>query len=251
MPLTTDRDLIFFASSEYIDHPVDDNVRIYRNALVGRNRATGLARPLVAGDEFLGLAYRQADNTYSGHTPGGINVRLHQVVDVVHALAGLVVGDVGKDVYATDDSTLTLTPTGASRVGRITSLDGTSAARIRLQPLPSLCGRFDNAPIVQLADASQTLTLDHINRVLLIGNAAARTLTLPPVASVRAGGWIHVIKTSAAAAAVTLDGNGAETINGAASNADVDTQYEGILVLCTGSEWIVVGTPLAGEGADA
>src|SRR5262245_11854746 len=75
MPLTADRDLEFFASFESLDLPVDDNVVIYRGAFVGRNRTTGYVRPLIAGDEFVGVAYRKADNTVAGHVAGGITVR--------------------------------------------------------------------------------------------------------------------------------------------------------------------------------
>jgi hypothetical protein len=108
MALTTNRDLQFYAVQELIDLPVDDNVNIYKGGFVGRNRTTGFARPLTAGDEFLGVAYKQADNTIAGHSAGGVNVRLHQMIDIVHSLSGVANADIGKDVYASDDGTLTL-----------------------------------------------------------------------------------------------------------------------------------------------
>ncbi len=245
MALTADRSLDFFTSPELVDVPVADNVVIYKGGLVGRQRSTGYARPLVAGDEFLGVAYQRADNTIAGHTAGGINVRVHQNIDVVHALTGVVTGDIGKDVYASDDATLTLSPAGNSRIGRIVAVEATSLARVRCQPLASLSGVVENAPTLALADASVTLTLDQINRVLLIANTVARTLTLPAAATVRAGGWIRVVKTSAAAAAVTLDGNASETIDGAATLATLDAQYDCAHLLCTGSEWIVLSRDIA------
>jgi hypothetical protein len=240
MALTADRDLKAFASPELVDLPVDDNVKVFRNAFVGRNRATGYARPLVAGDEFLGIAYRQADNTVAGHAAGKIDVRLHQSLDIVHALSGAGLGDVGKDVYASADDTLTLSPVGNSRVGRVTALEGANLARVRCAPVMNVSGVLEGAPATVLADASATLTLDHMNRVLLIGNTAARTLTLPPVAAVRAGGWFRVVKTSVAAFAVTLDGNAAETIDGAATLATIDAIYDTALLVCTGTEWVVL-----------
>lgn len=132
MALTADRNLDFYASQELIDLPVDDNVRIYKGALVGRNRSTGYVRPLVARDEFVGVAYGRADNTGPGHTAGGVRVRLHQHVDIVHPLAGVTNADVGKDVYAGADDTLTLTPADASRVGRIVAVEGTGLAACRI-----------------------------------------------------------------------------------------------------------------------
>jgi uncharacterized protein YwlG (UPF0340 family) len=245
MALTTDRDLDFYASQELIDIPVDDNIKVYKGALVGRNRATGYARALVAGDEFLGIAYRRADNTAAGHTAGGVKVRLHQGIDSVHALTGVVNADIGKDVYASADDTLTLAPAGNSRIGRVVAVESTNVARVRCAPIAQVSGVVENGPVVNLADASATLTLDHVNRTLLIANTVARTLTLPPVATVRAGGWLRVVKTSAAAYAVTLDGNAAETIDGGATYAGMDAQYDCVLLICTGSEWIILSRDIA------
>lgn len=138
MALTANQEVKHFTSQELIDLGVDDNVNIYKGAFVGLNAATGYARPLVAGDAYLGLAYAQADNTVAGHTAGGIDVRLHQNVDVVHTLSGVALTDIGAVVYASDDGTLTLTAAGNSRVGRVVAVEGTNLARVRLQPTASL-----------------------------------------------------------------------------------------------------------------
>jgi len=137
MALSSNREVKFYASQELIDVPVDDNVNIYKGAFVGINAATGYARPLNAADDFLGVAYKQADNTVAGHTAGGINVRLHQAIDVVHTLSGVANTDIGSVVYASDDGTLTLTSTGNSRVGRIVAIEGTNLVRVRCQPIAS------------------------------------------------------------------------------------------------------------------
>ncbi len=245
MALSADRNVKFYTSHELIDLPVKDNVVIYKGAFVGRDRSTGYARALSAGDEFLGIAYAQADNTVSGHTAGGITVRLHQFVDIVHTLTGVDVDDIGKDVYANTDSNLTLTPTGNSRVGRIVGVEDTDLARVRCMPINALSGALENGPVINLSDANATLTLDHLNRTLLIGNTAARTLTLPAVATVRAGGWLRIVKTSSAGSAVTLNGNAAETIDGSATYADIDARYDSALLFCTGSEWIILCRDIA------
>ena len=134
MPLTANRETDFFATQELLDLPVDDNVLIYKGALVGLNAATGLARPLVAGDKFVGVAYRAADNTGAGHAAGAVTVRLHQFIDLVHALAGVTATNVGAVVYASDDGTLTLTSSGNSRVGRVVERVSTGVARVRCEP---------------------------------------------------------------------------------------------------------------------
>ena len=137
MALSANREVKFYTSQELIDVPVDDNVNIYKGAFVGVNSSTGYARPLTAADDFLGAAYAQADNTVSGHTAGGIDVRLHQSVDVVHTLSGVAATDIGSEVYASDDETLTLTSSGNTRVGRIVAIEGTNLVRVRCQPIAS------------------------------------------------------------------------------------------------------------------
>lgn len=137
MALSANRELKFFATQELIEIPVDISVTIYKGALVGHNATSGLARPLVAGDALLGVAFKQADNTIAGATAGGIKVKLHQEIDIVHTLTGVANTDIGSLVYASDDGTLTLTATANTRVGRIVAVEGTNLARVRCQPIAS------------------------------------------------------------------------------------------------------------------
>lgn len=60
--------------------------------------------------------------------------------------------------------------------------------------------------------------------VLCNATGAAFTATLPAVASVPTGTVIVVIKTDSSGNAVTVDGSGAETINGSATDS-LATQY--------------------------
>lgn len=135
MALSADRELALYASAELVELGLDDNVLIYKNAFVGKNTSTGYVRPLVAGDPFVGIAYSRADNTQSGHAAGKVRVRLHQNVDIVHTLTSVAVANVGADVYASADGTLTLTSTNNSRIGRVVAVEGTNLARIRCQPV--------------------------------------------------------------------------------------------------------------------
>ena len=137
MALSANRDVKFYASQEMVDLPVDDDVTIYKGAFVGINASTGYARPLTAGDAFAGVAYAEADNTISGHAAAGINVKVHQNIDVVHTLLGVGATDIGSQIYASDDGTLTLTASGNSRVGRIVAVEGTNLVRVRCQPIAS------------------------------------------------------------------------------------------------------------------
>ncbi len=137
MPLTADRELKFYSSQELVELGLEDNVKIYKGAFVGRNPATDYVRPLVANDDFVGVAYAQADNTIAGHVAGGVRVKLHQHVDIVHAMTATI-DDVGKIVYASNDSTLTFTAVGNTRIGRLVAIEGTNLVRVRLQTIFSV-----------------------------------------------------------------------------------------------------------------
>lgn len=102
----------------FCDIPVADNVKIYEGALVMID-ANGYATPLSGQSEkFAGIAYRQADNTVTGHTAGGIRVK---VMVSEHrrkvAVTGAAQNQIGLPVYATDDATLTMTAATGTKVG--------------------------------------------------------------------------------------------------------------------------------------
>jgi hypothetical protein len=68
--------------------------------------------------------------------------------------------------------------------------------------------------------------------------AAGFTVTLPAAAT-NTGRIFNIKKVDSSVNAVTIDGNGAETIDGAATLA-ITTQWTSIKVQCTGTEWIVI-----------
>lgn len=75
---------------------------------------------------------------------------------------------------------------------------------------------------------------------VVLSNAAsgAVTLTLPP-ADESAGRRLAIKKTDASANAVTIDGSGAETIDGSATLV-LATQYNATTIICDGSQWWVL-----------
>ncbi len=98
--------------------PMVDNDIIYDGAAVGDS--SGLARPLVGGDGFMGFCIEQADNTGPGHAAGAINVKVKSRGVVTLNVAGVSsADDYGAIVYATDDDTFTLTASGGSAIGRV------------------------------------------------------------------------------------------------------------------------------------
>jgi hypothetical protein len=74
--------------------------------------------------------------------------------------------------------------------------------------------------------------------LLVDASAGAVTVNLPVAAS-NAGRILVVKKIDAVANAVTLDGNGAETIDGAATVA-TSTQWASFSVQCNGTGWFIL-----------
>jgi hypothetical protein len=107
-----------FAMGDRIAFDLSTAAKIFQGAAVGLNLATGYVRPLVAGDLFVGFAEARMDNTLG--QAGDARVIVVAEGRVQLAINGLAITDVGKAVYAADDDTFTLTPTGNSYVGKLT-----------------------------------------------------------------------------------------------------------------------------------
>lgn len=86
---------------------VEDNVHIYKGALVALN-ADGYLEPATdaAGKVLAGVAYEECDNTLEGHGQGGKTCRVMR--DGVFRLEASSVAQtlVGRKVYAVDDATV-------------------------------------------------------------------------------------------------------------------------------------------------
>ncbi len=97
--------------------PVIASDIIFEGAAVGDN-GSGLARPLVAADPFLGFAREQCDN--SAGAASAKKVKLWEKGKIQLTVTGVAsADDVGQTVYATDDDTFTLTASGASSIGKV------------------------------------------------------------------------------------------------------------------------------------
>lgn len=69
-------------------------------------------------------------------------------------------------------------------------------------------------------------------------SGAARTITLPAVATTRMGKRYIIIKTDSSVNSVTVDGSGSELLNGATTKSTT-TQYNGFVLVNNGSKWLV------------
>ncbi|MBN1126884.1 MAG: hypothetical protein JXA82_17920 [Sedimentisphaerales bacterium] len=101
------------AIGHFVSLPVAASVHPFQGSLLGD--ASGYARPLVAGDVFLGQADEEQDNSSGSAGDKHIRTRSGRYRAKV-ALAGTV-DNIGDNVYASDDGTLTFTSTDNSFVG--------------------------------------------------------------------------------------------------------------------------------------
>jgi hypothetical protein len=90
---------------------------IYEGAAVGDN-ASGLARPLVAGDPFFGFAKRTADNSAGAASAVRVEVRTRGQVEIP-VVGAASAADVSETVYASDDDTFTLTVGTNTPIGKV------------------------------------------------------------------------------------------------------------------------------------
>ncbi len=99
------------------EYPVIASEIIYEGAAVGEN-GSGYARPLVAGDPFLGFAEAKADN--SAGAAGAVNVRVIDKGKIKADIANLAItANDHPAVYMSDDNTFTLTSTSNTLVGYV------------------------------------------------------------------------------------------------------------------------------------
>ncbi len=106
-----------FYEGKFSEIPVIATDIIYQGAAVGIEVGSGHARPLVAGDAFIGFAELQVDNAAGVDAAKSVRVRKNGMIQL--PIAALAITDIGKDVYASDDDTFTLTASGNTRVGHV------------------------------------------------------------------------------------------------------------------------------------
>lgn len=99
------------------EYPVIAADIIYQGAAVGEN-GSGYARPLQAGDAFLGFAEAKADNATGAAGAINVNVKTRGCVTLPITSIGITAND-RPAVYASDDNTFTLTASTNSLIGYV------------------------------------------------------------------------------------------------------------------------------------
>lgn len=131
MALTANREVDHYVDQELRSFQVAASVNIFKGAFIGL-APTGYARPLVAGDPFVGIAYEAIDNSSGAN--GDLSVRVYTVGDFGLALAGAAVAGIGRPVFASADDTLTLTANGNSYVGIVQDVIASGEIILRIDP---------------------------------------------------------------------------------------------------------------------
>ncbi len=131
MALTANREVDHYIDQELRSFQVVASAHVYKGSIVGIT-AGGYARPLTAGDAFVGLAYEESDNSSGAN--GDVSVRVYTLGDFAHALAGAAIANLGDAVYASADDTLTLTATANSYVGVIVDVPSSGNIVLRIDP---------------------------------------------------------------------------------------------------------------------
>lgn len=93
---------------------------VHEGAAVGLNEQ-GYARPLQAGDHFVGFAEDTSDNVCGKN--GDKRVRIKHCGKIKLPIEGLQLNHVGQAVFASDDNTFTLKVEHNSRIGVVYRLE--------------------------------------------------------------------------------------------------------------------------------
>ena len=92
---------------------------------------------------------------------------------------------------------------------------------------------------MKISSISSATTLDATYGIVQASDASGSfTITLPAAAS-NSGRMYYIKKTNSSSNTITIDGNGAETIDGATTLV-LYVQYDAVRIVCNGSSWYVV-----------
>jgi len=121
----------YYHLSDIEEYPVAAGVTIYEGAAVGAD-GFGYARPLVAGDPFLGFAGKRASNVAGSNGDMYVQTKTNGLVKL--QVVGIPVGiNTIVDVYAIDDGTFTVNGLGNSLIGKIHKIDNYGYALVRIK----------------------------------------------------------------------------------------------------------------------
>jgi hypothetical protein len=129
MTLAAAVDRPHYVDQKIREHPVVANAVIYRGALLSI-RSTGYVGPLVAGEQFAGIAYASVDAT--GAASGAKKVKAYTQGDFEVPLASAAVTDLGDAIYGTADDATSKTATSNTFLGVIVGYVSSTVVIVRI-----------------------------------------------------------------------------------------------------------------------
>ena len=208
-----------------------------------------------AGLPFEGFASMQVETRFAPTVDGGpavvggAGVQVDRGIFLAELpLTGVAADDVfhRRAVFLSDDATFSMTATAGSYVGNVIGIARTDVAMV-------VCFSHAFKPLSEVgvggtktmaATGAQSLTTADLGKLILLPNTGAYAVTLPLAADSAGRGFVFK-KTNAAAAIITLTGAGAETIDGANTNTQIDANYDTISIVSDGAAWHIVARNIA------
>ena len=126
----------------------------------------------------------------------------------------------------------------------------TDAAAVQIWSADPVAGSTGTSGVVEEKTGGYTITVDDSTKVIAV-NATSGAVTVTLLASATAGDGfeITVKKTDSSINAVTVDGNGSETVDGTATYV-LGSQYESVTVRSDGTNWLVPYSHTAADDSD-
>lgn len=134
------------------DYPVIATDIIYEGAAVGEN-GSGYARPLQAGDPFLGFCDKQVDNASGSAGEKLVKVKTRGRVQLAVAGATAITANDRPIVYASDDNTFTLTKSTNSPIGVVSRWVSSGVAIVEFDAEVAAMERLMDARVATLESA--------------------------------------------------------------------------------------------------
>lgn len=196
-----------FELGDLAQYPMVASDTLYEGAAVGLVPASGHARPLAAGDRFVGFA---TGPYTSGATAGVDLVEVRRSGSVQLPVAGAVITDVGAPVYAADDDTFQFSPVAGVFIGLIRRW--VAAGIVVVEFGPHLADPYGRWSVRETISDNKTLAAVDCGKLFWVA-ADAKVVTLPAIADGLAGPCI-VNGGAFGTVAVTITPNAADMILG-------------------------------------
>lgn len=154
---------------------------IYAMAAVGINAATGLARPLVGGDRFVGWAESTVDN--SAGAAGAKRVRTLDRGKMQLAVTGAVITDIGQAVYAQDDNAFSFNPVAGSFIGYVLRFVSAGVVVVSFD-VSRMRDPWERYTVRELLSGTKTFDAEDTGKLFVVdADGDGDALTLPAIAT--------------------------------------------------------------------